>query len=116
MTAEHFDVVIVGAGLSGVGAAYHLQTACPDRSFAILEGRGSIGGTWDLFRYPGVRSDSDMFTLGYSFRPWTGAEAIADGTSIREYVRETARQHRVDERIRYHHEVLRADWSGDEAR
>ena len=79
MATEHFDVLIIGAGLSGIGAAHHLQSNCPDRSYAILEGRGSVGGTWDLFRYPGVRSDSDMYTLGYSFRPWEQAKAIADG-------------------------------------
>src|ERR687889_462254 len=87
---EHVDVVIVGAGLSGIGAACHLRTELPHKTFAILEARGASGGTWDLFRYPGVRSDSDMFTLGYRFRPWPGAKAIADGASILEYVRETA--------------------------
>src|ERR1700693_4556876 len=87
---EHFDVLIVGAGLSGIGAAYHLQKECPAKSFVILEGRDAIGGTWDLFRYPGVRSDSDMFTLGYRFRPWREAKAIATGPSILKYVRETA--------------------------
>ena len=84
--AEHFDVLIVGAGLSGIGAAYHLQTEAADRSYMILEGRDSIGGTWDLFRYPGIRSDSDMYTLGYRFRPWTDPKAIADGPSILRYV------------------------------
>jgi len=87
---EHFDVLIVGAGLSGVGAACHLQRERPGTSYAILEARDAIGGTWDLFRYPGIRSDSDMFTLGYSFKPWENAEAIADGPSIRSYIRETA--------------------------
>ena len=96
MKPEHVDVLIVGAGLSGVGAAYRLQERCPSRTFAILESRNSIGGTWDLFRYPGVRSDSDMFTLGYSFQPWTGAKSIADGPSILKYVRETAREHGID--------------------
>ncbi|MFM8390731.1 MAG: NAD(P)-binding protein, partial [Actinomycetota bacterium] len=86
---EHFDVIVVGAGLSGIGAAYHLTTRCPDRSFVILEGRSDIGGTWDLFRYPGVRSDSDMHTLGYEFRPWVADEAIADGPAIMEYLRGT---------------------------
>ena len=90
VTVEHFDVVVVGAGISGIGAGYHLQTKCPDRTYAILEGRDDLGGTWDLFRYPGVRSDSDMHTLGYSFKPWTAAKAIADGPSILEYLRETA--------------------------
>ena len=87
MTTEHFDVVIVGAGLSGIGAGHHLQTNCKDRSYVILEGREAIGGTWDLFRYPGIRSDSDMYTLGYAFKPWTEAKAIADGPSILKYVR-----------------------------
>ena len=84
---EQFDVLIVGAGLSGIGAAYHLQTECPGKSFVILEARSTSGGTWDLFRYPGVRSDSDMSTLGYRFRPWRGAKAIAEGPSILRYIR-----------------------------
>ncbi len=113
---EHLDVLIVGAGISGVGAACHLRSRCPGKSFAILESRHAIGGTWDLFRYPGIRSDSDMFTLGYSFRPWEDARAIADGPSIRTYVRDTAREHDVDRAIRFHHRVLRAEWSTDEAR
>src|SRR5690348_5364054 len=113
---EHFDVIIVGAGLSGIGAAYHLQTACPGKTYAILEGRGAIGGTWDLFRYPGVRSDSDMFTLGYAFRPWTAAKSIADGPDIREYVRETATAFGVTDHIRFHHRVVRASWSSGTAR
>ena len=111
MTAEHVDVLVVGAGLSGIGAACHLQEECPDKTYAILESRDAIGGTWDLFRYPGVRSDSDMFTLGYAFRPWTGSRAIADGASIRTYIRDTAREHGVEDRIRFHHQVLAADWS-----
>ena len=111
----HFDVLIVGAGLSGIGAGYHLQANCPDRSYAILEGRDCIGGTWDLFRYPGVRSDSDMFTLGYSFRPWTEAKAITDGGSILNYVRETARDHGIDRKICFNHRVVRADWSSADA-
>src|SRR5712672_2444726 len=98
---EFIDVLIVGAGLSGIGAACHLQRECPDRSYAILEGRRSLGGTWDLFRYPGIRSDSDMYTLGYSFRPWTGAKAIADGASILEYVRSTASENGIDQKIRF---------------
>jgi cation diffusion facilitator CzcD-associated flavoprotein CzcO len=114
--AEHFDVLIVGAGLSGIGAGYHLQTKCPSKTYAILEARNAIGGTWDLFRYPGIRSDSDMYTLGYSFRPWKGAKAIADGPSILSYVRDTAREHRVDEKIRYHHKMISASWSSDAAR
>ena len=113
---EHFDVLIVGAGLSGIGAAYYLQTQCPSKSFAILEARGTMGGTWDLFRYPGVRSDSDMYTLGYQFRPWREAKAIADGPSILNYVRETARDYGIDPKIRYGHRVTRASWSSLEAR
>ena len=115
MAIEHFDVLIVGAGLSGIGAGHHLQVRCPDRSYAILEGRERLGGTWDLFRYPGVRSDSDMYTLGYSFRPWTDAKAIADGPAILKYVRDTARDHGIDKRIRYGHRVKRAAWSTPEA-
>ena len=113
---EHFDVVVVGAGLSGIGAGYHLQANCPDRSYVILEGRERIGGTWDLFRYPGIRSDSDMYTLGYSFRPWTGAKAIADGPSILDYVKDTARENQIDQKIRFRHQVKRASWSSEEAR
>ena len=108
---EHFDVLIVGAGLSGIGAAWHLQKHCPSRSYTILEGRAASGGTWDLFRYPGVRSDSDMYTLGYRFRPWKEAKAIADGPSILSYIREVANDHGIDGRIRYQHRVVRAAWS-----
>ena len=114
--SEHFDVLIVGAGLSGIGAAYHLQKLCPNKSFAILEGRAAIGGTWDLFRYPGIRSDSDMYTLGYSFRPWREAKAIADGPSILNYVRETAADHGIDRHIRFEHKVESAAWSTADAR
>ena len=113
---EHFDVVIVGAGLSGIGAGYHLQQKCPSKSFVILEGRGCIGGTWDLFRYPGIRSDSDMFTLGYSFKPWTEPKAIADGPSILNYVRQTASENGIDKKIRFHHKVKHASWSTRDAR
>ena len=113
---QHVDVLIVGAGLSGIAAAYHLQASCPDKSYAILEARESIGGTWDLFRYPGIRSDSDMFTLGYGFRPWKAAKAIADGPSILEYVRDTAREHGIDRHIRFGHRVVRAEWSSPEQR
>lgn len=116
MAPQHVDVLIVGAGLSGIGAACHLRRECPGKTFAILESRDAIGGTWDLFRYPGIRSDSDMFTLGYSFKPWTEAKAIADGESIREYVRETAREHGVDAEIRFRHRVVAARWSSDDAR
>jgi len=115
MATEHFDVVIVGAGLSGVGAGYHLKTACPDRSYVILEGRDAIGGTWDLFRYPGIRSDSDMYTLGYAFKPWTEAKAIADGPSILRYVRDTAAENGIDRHVRYGHMVKRASWSTEAA-
>ncbi len=113
---EHFDVLIVGAGLSGIGSAYRLQTRCPHKSYAILEGRDTIGGTWDLFRYPGVRSDSDMYTLGYPFRPWPNAKAIADGPSILDYIRETAREYGIDQKIRFNHKVKRALWSSEQAR
>jgi monooxygenase len=106
--AEHFDVLVIGAGLSGIGAACHLQTRCPGKSFAILEGRAVSGGTWDLFRYPGVRSDSDMYTLGYAFRPWREAKAIADGPAILNYIRETARLHDVERKIRYGHKAVAA--------
>jgi cation diffusion facilitator CzcD-associated flavoprotein CzcO len=116
MTVEHFDVLVVGAGLSGVGAGYHLSTECPGKSYAILEARDTIGGTWDLFRYPGVRSDSDMFTLGYSFRPWRDAKSIADGPSILSYIRQTAKDYGVDRRIRFGHRVTRVSWSTADAR
>jgi monooxygenase len=116
MEREHLDVLVVGAGLSGVGAGCHLETRLPGKSYAILEARDSIGGTWDLFRYPGVRSDSDMYTLGYSFRPWAEAKAIADGPSILSYVKETAAEYGVDEKIRFNHRVLRAEWSTEETR
>ena len=112
---EHYDVLIVGGGLSGVGAASHLQRDRPGTSLLILESRGSIGGTWDLFRYPGVRSDSDMFTLGYSFRPWTDGAAIADGESIRAYIRDTVRDEDLGPRIRTNHRVIAAEWSSSEA-
>lgn len=108
---EHMDVLVVGAGLSGIGAGYHLQTYCPQKTYAIFEGRAAIGGTWDLFRYPGVRSDSDMYTLGYRFRPWKNAKAIADGPSILEYIKETAREYGIDRKIRFDHRVKRAVWS-----
>ena len=116
MDATHYDVVIVGAGLSGVGAAHHLREKCPDRSVLILEARDRIGGTWDLFRYPGVRSDSDMHTLGYVFRPWKDAKAIADGPSILRYIRETAAADGTDKLIRFGRRVVRASWSSPRAR
>jgi cation diffusion facilitator CzcD-associated flavoprotein CzcO len=112
---QHLDVLIVGAGLSGIGAAHYLQTECPWASFAVFEGRDAIGGTWDLFRYPGIRSDSDMFTLGYSFRPWDGEKSIADGESILRYITDTARDDGLYERIRFDHRVTRADWSSADA-
>ncbi len=114
--AEHFDVVVVGAGISGIGAGYFLQRDCPERSYVILEGRARSGGTWDLFRYPGIRSDSDMYTLGYSFKPWTEAKAIADGPSILRYLDETAREHGIDKHIRHQHRVVAASWSTPDAR
>jgi monooxygenase len=113
---EHVDVLIVGAGLSGIGAACHLKAKCPGKSIAILEARDSIGGTWDLFRYPGIRSDSDMYTLGYSFRPWEAAKSIADGPSILEYVRSTAADNAVEEKIRFGHRAVRADFDRESAR
>ena len=115
MAAEHFDVLIVGAGLSGVGAAVHLHERCPDRRYVILEGRPAMGGTWDLFRYPGIRSDSDMHTLGYRFKPWREPKAIADGSSILSYIHETAREYGVDGHVRYQHRVTRAAWSSADA-
>jgi monooxygenase len=113
---DHVDVVVVGAGISGIGAAYHLQTLCPDRTFVILEGRTDIGGTWDLFRYPGVRSDSDMHTLGYSFKPWKADKAIADGPSIMAYLRETVAENDIGRHIRFGHQVRDAHWNSDTAR
>lgn len=113
--AEHFDVVIVGAGISGVGAAWHLQKNSPDRSYVVLEGRERLGGTWDLFRYPGIRSDSDMFTLGFSFRPWTESKAIADGPSILNYLDEAVQDYGIGEHIRYSTRVTGASWSSADA-
>lgn len=116
MAGQHFDVVIVGAGLSGIGAGHHLQKRLPGKTYAILEAREAIGGTWDLFRYPGIRSDSDMYTLGYNFKPWPHAKAIADGPSIREYVRETARESGIDKHIRFRHSVKSLSWSNADAK
>ncbi|MBJ7329264.1 MAG: NAD(P)/FAD-dependent oxidoreductase [Solirubrobacteraceae bacterium] len=115
MARDHVDVLIVGAGLSGIGAGVFLQERCPGKTYAILESRGASGGTWDLFRYPGIRSDSDMHTLGYTFRPWIAEKSIADGDSILDYVRDTARDHGVDAHIRYHHKVVSAAWSSADA-
>ena len=116
MTTEHVDILIVGAGLSGIGAACHLKKNCPGKTFAILEGRKALGGTWDLFRYPGIRSDSDMYTLGFSFKPWEHAKAIADGPSILAYLQETARENRIEKSIRYQHQVKSAAWDSKSAR
>ncbi|WP_273462778.1 flavin-containing monooxygenase [Sandarakinorhabdus limnophila] len=116
MSSTDFDVLIVGAGLSGIGAAVHLQQNCPNETYAILEGRDAIGGTWDLFRYPGIRSDSDMYTLGYRFKPWKSAKAIADGPSIRSYIRETATEHGINQHIRFGHKVTNAAWDSETAR
>ncbi len=113
--AEHFDVLIVGAGLSGIGAARHIKSQCPGKTFAILEGRATMGGTWDLFRYPGIRSDSDMYTLGYNFKPWTEPQVIADGHRIRNYIQETARENAIESHIRYDSKVTSADWHSDTA-
>src|SRR4051812_46241442 len=112
---EHMDVLIVGAGLSGIGAACRLRTAHPGRTVALLEARDASGGTWDLFRYPGIRSDSDMFTFGFKWRHWEGDVALADGPSILEYLRTVAREYGVDELIRYRHRVLGASWDSDTA-
>jgi cation diffusion facilitator CzcD-associated flavoprotein CzcO len=115
MATEHVDVLIVGGGLSGVGAGCHLRMNCPGKSFAILEARDAIGGTWDLFRYPGIRSDSDMFTLGYNFHPWRQAKSIADGPAIRDYINETADEFDVRDSVRLNHRALRAEWSTEDA-
>lgn len=113
--AEHVDVLVVGAGISGIGQGYHLQKRCPDRSYLILEARAALGGTWDLFRYPGIRSDSDMHTLGFSFHPWTDERSIADGATIRAYVEDTARAYGIDRHIRFGHRVTAAAWSTGDA-
>ena len=114
--SDHFDLLIIGAGLSGIGAAYHIQDKCPGKRYAILEGRAAMGGTWDLFRYPGIRSDSDMYTLGFSFYPWKNPQAIADGPAILSYIKETAAHFGIDEHIRYEHRVTAADWSSADRR
>ncbi|MGE2722334.1 flavin-containing monooxygenase [Mycolicibacterium celeriflavum] len=113
---EHLDVVIVGAGISGISAAWHLQDRCPNKSYVILERRENLGGTWDLFKYPGIRSDSDMFTLGFRFKPWTSEKAIADGPSIMAYLKETVAEYGIDKNIRYRHRVLSANWSDEDNR
>lgn len=116
MEIEHLDVLIVGAGLSGIGAGHYIQAECPWADYAIFEARDAIGGTWDLFRYPGIRSDSDMYTLGYTFRPWDGEKAIADGESILQYIRDTAAEEGIDDKIRFNHRIESAEWSSDDAR
>ena len=113
---EHFDVLIVGAGLSGIDAAHHLREKCPTKTFVIFEGRGAMGGTWDLFRYPGVRSDSDMLTMAYAFRPWKNPKSLSEGHLIREYIADAARDEGIDKHIRFHHRVVRATWSSQHAR
>ena len=114
--STHYEVLIVGAGLSGIDAAVHISQAFPARSYAVLEQRGELGGTWSLFKYPGTRSDSDMYTLGFGFKPWDGKNAIADGPDILRYLRETAEEYGVDKRIKYHRKVLSADWSSEDKR
>ncbi len=116
MAVEYFDVLIIGAGLSGIDAAHHLQKLCPAKSYVIFEQRERIGGTWDLFRYPGIRSDSDMLTMGYSFRPWTSPKAISPGADIREYITATARDEGIDKHIRFRHRIRRISWSSGEAK
>src|SRR5580704_1325395 len=115
MAVEHFDVLIMGAGISGIEAAHHLQKMCPNKSYVILDQRERIGGTWDLFRYPGIRSDSDMLTMGYSFRPWTHPKAISPGSDIREYINDTATEEGIDRHIRFRHQISGATWSSEEA-
>lgn len=115
MKPQHVDVLVVGAGLSGIGAGYHLQTKCPNKTYLILEGRANMGGTWDLFRYPGIRSDSDMFTFGYSFRPWNSQKSITQGEFILKYIQDTAREFGIDQHICLNHRVCGANWSSQDA-
>ncbi|HBL21999.1 MAG TPA: FAD-containing monooxygenase EthA, partial [Alteromonas mediterranea] len=112
-TLPFLDVLIVGAGISGVGCAYHIQKKCPDLSYTIIEARADLGGTWDLFKYPGIRSDSDLFTFGYDFKPWKEKKAIADGRSIKAYVEETVNENGIKENIRFRTRVIDIDWQGD---
>ena len=114
MSTETYDLIIIGAGLSGIGAAYHIMDKCPDKSFAILEARENMGGTWDLFKYPGIRSDSDMYTLGFSFNPWVDAKSIADGPSILQYIKDTAAKFGIDKKILFNHRVIDASWSDED--
>ena len=116
MKIEHFDVLIVGAGISGIGAGHHLQKNCPGKSFAILEGRATFGGTWDLFSYPGIRSDSDMYTFGYSFKPWTNPKSIAAAPAILDYLRETIHENNLEQKIRFNHQLSKASWDSTHAR
>lgn len=113
-TNRSFDVLVVGAGISGINAAYRLQTETPDKTFTVLESRGGIGGTWDFFKYPGIRSDSDLHTFGFPWQPWTEQKAIADGESIVNYIKKTAAEHGIDKKIRFHHKLISADWSSDQ--
>ena len=112
--ADTYDVIVVGAGLSGIGAAYHLQTSCPGKSFTVLEARSAIGGTWDLFKYPGIRSDSDMYTMGFSFNPWESTQSLADGPSILQYIKDTAQKFGIDKKIQYNHKVTDASWNNSD--
>ena len=116
MNPIYFDTLIVGAGISGISAAHYLQTDCPTKTYAILEGRKNIGGTWDLFRYPGIRSDSDMYTFGFAFRPWTNPKAIAPGELILEYLEGTIQAEGIDRHILFEHRVSKVSWSSETAR